>query len=79
MLKHFKLAPEEEATNTNKIQIQIYVSASQVGSGGGSHHPRLALLTLAALHTLAAFLTNYSMSQANPFEVSLRKFERSTR
>ena len=43
------------------------VAASHVGSGGGSHHPRLALLALAALHTLAAFLTNYSMSQANTF------------
>ena len=40
-------------------------AAPQVGSRGGSH-PRLALVALATLHTLAAFLTNYSMSQVNP-------------
>ena len=45
--------------------LKFYVAAAQVGSRGGSH-PRLALVALATLHTLAAFLTNYSMSQVNP-------------
>ena len=50
-------------TRQSSFSSPLPSTASQVGSGGGSH-PRLTLLTLASLHALAAFLTNYSMSQA---------------